>query len=124
MSTAHPTTPGPWVIVEETECPFHVFIDGADGSQVAWFRRPAYSTAHKSVADVMAGKDLGDAKEVAAAVNANAKQAANIRAIAATPELIRALKLCAAVCAGETVHKSGLVEALEAARAVLAKVQP
>jgi len=36
-------------------------------------------------------------------------------------ELVEALKLCAAVCAGETMHKSGLVRALEKARAALAK---
>jgi hypothetical protein len=36
-------------------------------------------------------------------------------------ELVAALKLCAAVCAGNTTNKRGLVEALEAARAALAK---
>lgn len=30
-----------------------------------------------------------------------------------------ALKLCAAVCAGHVLHKSGLINALEAARAAL-----
>lgn len=37
-------------------------------------------------------------------------------------ELLEALKLCAAVCAGETVNKSGLIDALEKARAVMVKV--
>ena len=36
-------------------------------------------------------------------------------------ELVEALKLCASVCAGETMSKSGLVRALEAAQAALAK---
>lgn len=43
--------------------------------------------------------------------------------IAAAPDLLEALKLCAAVCAGETSYKRGLVEALEAARAALAKAE-
>jgi hypothetical protein len=34
-------------------------------------------------------------------------------------ELTKALKLCAAVCAGETTTKSGLIDALEKARAAL-----
>lgn len=36
-------------------------------------------------------------------------------------DLLEALKLCAAVCAGETMHKMGLIEALEQARAAIAK---
>lgn len=38
-------------------------------------------------------------------------------------ELLAALKACAAVCAGETVNKRGLVSALEQARAALAKCE-
>lgn len=36
-------------------------------------------------------------------------------------EVLEALKKCAAVCAGETMSKNGLIEALEAARAAIAK---
>jgi hypothetical protein len=36
-------------------------------------------------------------------------------------ELLEALKLCAAVCAGETMHKRGLIDALEKARAAISK---
>lgn len=43
------------------------------------------------------------------------------RLIAAVPELLAALKLCAAVCAGETMNKNGLIHALESARAAIAK---
>lgn len=42
-----------------------------------------------------------------------------VRAVNAHEGLVRALKLCAAVCAGETMDKNGLIAALEAARAAL-----
>lgn len=45
---------------------------------------------------------------------------ASARLIAAAPELYEALRLCAAVIAGDTMHKQGLVEALEAAQAAMA----
>lgn len=41
--------------------------------------------------------------------------------IVAAPELLAALKLCASVIAGETMHKQGLVDALTAARDAMAK---
>lgn len=48
---------------------------------------------------------------------------ANARLIAAAPDLLEALKSCAAVCAGETMSKQGLVNALEKARAAITKAQ-
>lgn len=48
---------------------------------------------------------------------------ANARLIAAAPELLDALKLCAAVCAGETMHKDGLIKALDTALAAIAKAE-
>ena len=46
---------------------------------------------------------------------------ANARLIAAAPELLDALKACAGVCAGEVTTHSGLINALEKARAVMRK---
>jgi hypothetical protein len=55
----------------------------------------------------------------------NAQQAvvqeANARLICAAPDLLAALKECAAVCAGETMNKNGLIRALEMSRAAIAK---
>ena len=48
---------------------------------------------------------------------------ANARLIAAAPELLEALKACAAVCTGATMNKRGLISALEQARAALAKCE-
>jgi hypothetical protein len=52
---------------------------------------------------------------------------ANARLIASAPDLLAALKECAAVCAGETINKNGLIRALEMSRAAITKatgVQP
>lgn len=49
---------------------------------------------------------------------------ANARLIAAAPDLYEALQDCAAVCAGETMSKGGLVAALEKARDALARATP
>ena len=46
---------------------------------------------------------------------------ANARLVAAAPDLLEALRKCAAVCSGQTMHKSGLIDALESARAAIAK---
>ena len=48
---------------------------------------------------------------------------ANTRLMIAAPDLLAALKLCAGVVAGETMHKRGLVEALEAARTAIKKAE-
>ena len=49
--------------------------------------------------------------------------AANARLISAAPELLEALKLCAGVVAGETLHKEALIQALMKSRAAIAKAE-
>lgn len=46
---------------------------------------------------------------------------ANARLIAAAPELLDALRACAAVCAGETMHKQGLIDTLQLAQKAITK---
>jgi hypothetical protein len=65
-------------------------------------------------------RPICEAYDKTGAMNPN-EIAANARLIAAAPELLDALKACAAVCAGEVMHKNGLVNALEKARAAIAK---
>lgn len=48
---------------------------------------------------------------------------ANARLIEAAPDLLDALKKCAAVLAGEAMTKDSLIEALYAARAAIAKTK-
>lgn len=52
---------------------------------------------------------------------AEATAAFIVRACNAHDDLVKALKLTAAICAGDNCTKSGLIEALELARAALAK---
>ena len=49
------------------------------------------------------------------------KREADARVMAAAPELLEALQLCAAVYAGESLSKSLLIHALEKARAAITK---
>jgi hypothetical protein len=56
-----------------------------------------------------------------AATLRNPSVMADARLIAAAPDMLEALKLCASVVAGNTMHKQGLVDALAAARAALFK---
>jgi hypothetical protein len=55
------------------------------------------------------------------AVVAEFVDAKNAALLSAAPDLRHALKLCALICAGEATNKNALVDALEAARAALAK---
>lgn len=52
-----------------------------------------------------------------------AEYEANAFLIAAAPALLKALKKCAAVCAGENTTKRALIEALEEARAALTQAK-
>lgn len=93
-------TPGPWLIREGDEWTHDVVtLEGVntEGDPMYW--------------------------TVASANGRRDEVKANVRLIAAAPDLLEALKLCAAVCAGETSYKRGLVEALEAARAALTKAE-
>ena len=92
MTAKH--TPGPWAY-HNTPTPF-IYVN-AGGLPICQIYT---STAH--------GQSMGE-------------QFANARLIAAAPELLEALKACAAVCAGETTNKRGLISALEQARAAIAK---
>lgn len=94
MTAKH--TPGPWAH-HNTPTPF-IYVN-AGGLPICQIYT---STAH--------GQSMGE-------------QFANAHLIAAAPELLEALKACAAVCAGETMNKRGLISALEQARAALAKCQ-
>jgi len=95
--TAH--TPGPWTIgVADSG---EASIDALAGP-IRWY----------GLAEVIVrydGRDLDSTGE------------ANARLIAAAPDLLAALKVCAAVCAGEVMNKNGLIGALEQARAAIQK---
>ena len=97
MSAQH--TPGPWFTFANGAC-----VGG-----------PAGHLGNPSGADTAGIAHCGMALRTHSEVQANAAL------IAAAPELLEALKACAAVCAGETVNKNGLINALTLARDALAK---
>ena len=68
-----------------------------------------------------ANKQLVVVEGVALSGRSTDETRANARLIAAAPELLDALKYCAAVCAGEALNKSDLINALEKARGAIAK---
>lgn len=102
-------TPGPWTLLPEEADKDYLRIRGTrlgGRYKVANVHHIRYEGAHAVV------RERDDAESMA-----------NARLIAAAPELLEALKACAAVCAGETMNKRGLVSALEQARAALAKCE-
>lgn len=82
MSAGH--TPGPWVIEEE---PLRIEVCAGDYAVVSQHRYAYCSTHMGSIADVMSGRgfDPEDRPEVIAG---NARQMADLRLIAAAPELL------------------------------------
>lgn len=71
---------------------------------------------------VLKEEELGDGwRTVIAECSQEQMEIAHL--ISAAPELLKALQTCAAVCAGETMHKDGLIEALELARAAITKAK-
>lgn len=92
MSANH--TPGPW-----TNHGCYIYRVGTDG------KRTGPAIANTRVDEFVTPEE----------------EQHNARLIAAAPDLLEAIKKCAAVCAGETTHKNGLIEALESARAALGK---
>jgi hypothetical protein len=47
----------------------------------------------------------------------------NARLITAAPDLLEALKKCAAVCSGDTMNKRALIDALKAAKEAIQKAE-
>ena len=70
---------------------------------------------------VGAKDDDGFSGKVALVNNGNA---INARLIAAAPDMYEALRLASGVITGEVMHKQGVVDALSAVRAALAKAEP
>lgn len=99
-------TPGPWEADPPSDDP-----QNGDEPKCHWSVRapgPAPCISHEVCQ--ISGRHVGQDEHTA-------------RLIAAAPDLYAALKLCAAVCAGEALHKSGLIMALESAKAALAKAR-
>ena len=76
-----------------------------------------------AIAEKQAKRDAKWAEERKAEAKARAAKEDAARRAECFPDLLAALKLCAGVVAGETMHKRGLVEALEAARAAIKKAE-
>lgn len=105
MTAKH--TPGPWAVLPEEADKDYLRIRGTRISC-------RYKVANVHMLRLWESHDVLRDRE-------NAESWANARLIAAAPELLEALKACAAVCAGETMNKRGLISALEQARAAIAK---
>lgn len=91
-------------------------------ASVRAFLKPEYGREIAAAADIIEALEGQVAEYARMLEKQGAEAGARIDAQAAEIALLReALKKCAAVCAGETFHKQGLIDALEAARAALAQ---
>lgn len=102
-------TRGPWKLIDEPRNKHYRNADRYGYENVMQHCRYIAGPDHDShfVADVITER--------------GAKGEANARLIAAAPDLLEALKQCAAVVAGDTMHKQGLIDALTIARAAISK---
>jgi len=120
MSTKHTGPAFPDVPL--LPCPFC-------GSAAQWFRTGRDVGVECSQIEDCHGRAQTDVYEpenaLAAAGRWNTRndQAADLyeHVLESREELLEALRHCAAVCAGEVMHKRGLIEALESARAAISK---
>ena len=109
---AEAATPGPWITKDWASTDADGAINVCGTSVMA----PQSLCGIFTVA--LEGDGTNDVEYIAAA-----NPAAILKLLEINAELAKALKLCAAVCAGETLSKSSLVQALEKARAALAKAE-
>ena len=86
-------TPGPWKLKISDTWSWDYWIQGANFGTVLEQERATYSTGQQTLEETMAGRRMGDAEEVAEAVEANRLQLANLKAIAEVPAMIEALQL-------------------------------
>ena len=99
MTSKH--TPGPWILT--------------DGGR---FESSCVITTHLRLDESMASIEEVETDWIEPF---GSEQQANTLLIAAAPDLLEALKACAAICAGESMSKSSLVRALEMARSAITK---
>lgn len=122
MTTKH--TPGPLRVVVDQKFPFNLRIVNQDGETVADERRASYSTANRTIEDVMTARGLPP-EDKPIAIEANERQLADMHLRAAGPDLLAAAKMClkaerkraARILAGATAstYTNERIKALEAA---------
>ena len=119
-------TPGPWTVLPEEDDRDYIRIRGVRLGE-------RYKIANVHMPKLMTTDSLREREDAESRANARLIAEAGtvfhntglspVQLVEQRDELMAALKACAAVCAGETVNKRGLVSALEQARTALAKCE-
>jgi hypothetical protein len=86
------TTPGPWQLKWDEERPWSLYIESAGGSVLLAQDRMCFSSRQESLDALMDGHFMGTVSEMREAARVNALQVANLRLMAAAPDMLAALR--------------------------------
>lgn len=116
-------TPGPWKLIHTDKWPVIFTVESAGGSVILSQDQMCHSSAYPSYAWAMCGAGMGSVAECIEAARVNRLQEANLRLIAAAPDMLVALQNLLAMAERELADPEDVAE-IAIAREAIAKATP